>query len=69
VASCFPVLSREKLNAEKSMGMSSFAQYPQKQGSVQGRFKPTHHPITPSTKVKAYVRRFETPNALSDGRA
>ena len=39
-----------------------------KQGPVQGRFKPTHLPITLSTKVAACVRRFETPTALNDGR-
>ena len=50
------------------MEMSFFA-LPSKQGSVQGRFKPTHLPISLSTKVSACVRRFETPTALSDGRA
>ncbi len=32
------------------------------EGLVAGR------PISPGTKVKAYVRRFETPTALNDGR-
>ena len=49
------------------MGMSFFA-LPSKQGPVQGRFKPTHRPISLSTKVAACVRRFETPTALNDGR-
>jgi hypothetical protein len=46
----------------------SFFALPSKQGPVQGRFKPTHLPISLSTKVSACVRRFETPNALNDGR-
>ena len=46
----------------------SFFALPSKQGPVQGRFKPTHLPITLSTKVAACVRRFETPTALNDGR-
>ncbi|HUT71523.1 MAG TPA: hypothetical protein VMW89_12700, partial [Desulfatiglandales bacterium] len=37
-------------------------------GPVQGRFKPTHRPISLSTKVAACVRRFETPTPLNDGR-
>ena len=49
------------------MEMSFFA-LPSKQGLVQGRFKPTHLPISLSTKVAACVRRFETPTALNDGR-
>jgi hypothetical protein len=49
------------------MGMSFFA-LPSKQGPVQGRFKPTHLPISLSTKVAACVRRFETPTPLNDGR-
>jgi len=49
------------------MEMSFFA-LPSKQGSVQGRFKPTHLPISLSTKVPACVRRFETPTPLNDGR-
>jgi len=49
------------------MGISFFA-LPSKQGPVQGRFKPTHRPISLSTKVAACVRRFETPTALNDGR-
>ncbi|UCH07051.1 MAG: hypothetical protein JSV55_13365, partial [Deltaproteobacteria bacterium] len=31
-------------------------------------FKPTHRPISLSTKVAACVRRFETPTALNYGR-
>ena len=46
----------------------SFFALPSKQGPVQGRFKPTHLPISLSTKVAACVRRFETPTALNDGR-
>jgi hypothetical protein len=46
----------------------SFFALPSKQGPVQGRFKPTHRPISLSTKVAACVRRFETPNALNHGR-
>ena len=50
---------------------------PSKQGPVQGRFKPAHdsaelvagRPISPGTRVKVSVRRFETPTALSDERA
>jgi hypothetical protein len=49
------------------MEMSFFA-LPSKQGSVQGRFKPAHHPISLSTRVAAYVRRFETPTPLNHGR-
>jgi len=44
-----------------------FFALPSKQGPVQGRFKPTHLPITLGTKVAACVRRFETPTALNDG--
>jgi len=59
----------------KSMEISFFA-LPSKQGPVQGRFKPAHdsaelvagRPISLSTRVAACVRRFETPNALNDGR-
>jgi hypothetical protein len=54
-------------NALVSMEMSFFA-LPSKQGPVQGRLKPTHLPISLSTKVAACVRRFETPTALSLGR-
>ena len=62
-------------NALVSMEMSFFA-LPSKQSPVQGRFKPAHdsaelvagRPISLSTKVAAYVRRFETPTALNDGR-
>jgi hypothetical protein len=50
-----------------SMEMSFFA-LPSQQGPVQGRFKPAHRPISLSTKVPAYVRRFETPTALNHGR-
>jgi hypothetical protein len=46
----------------------SFFALPSKQGPVQGHFKPTHLPISLSTKVTACVRRFETPTALNDGR-
>ena len=46
----------------------SFFALPSKQGPVQGRFKPTHRPISLSTKVAACVRRFETPTPLNDGR-
>jgi hypothetical protein len=46
----------------------SFFALPSKQGPVQGRFKPTHLPLSLSTKVAAYVRRFETPTPLNDGR-
>jgi len=46
----------------------SFFALPSKQGPVQGRFKPTHRPISLSTKVAACVRRFETPTAFNDGR-
>ena len=46
-----------------------FCSMPSKQGPVQGRFKPAHCPIIPGTRVKGSVRRFETPIALSDGRA
>jgi hypothetical protein len=49
------------------MEMSFFA-LPSQQGPVQGRFKPTHRPISLSTKVAACVRRFETPTTLDDGR-
>jgi hypothetical protein len=56
-----------KRNALVSMEISFFA-LPSKQGSVQGRFKPAHLPISLSTKVPACVRRFETPTALNDGR-
>ena len=49
------------------MEMSFFA-LPSIQGPVQGRFKPTHRPISLSTKVAACVRRFETPTALNYGR-
>jgi len=54
-------------NAMKSMEMSFFA-LPSQQGPVQGRFKPTHRPISLSTRVAACVRRFETPTALNYGR-
>jgi hypothetical protein len=50
------------------MGISFFA-LPSQQDPVQGRFKPTHRPISLSTKVPACVRRFETPTPLSDERA
>jgi len=56
-----------KLTIEKSMEISFFA-LPSQQGPVQGRFKPTHRPISLSTKVAACVRRFETPTPLNDGR-
>ena len=56
-----------KLTGEKSMEISFFA-LPSKQGPVQGCFKPAHRHIGLSTKVAACVRRFETPNALNDGR-
>ena len=46
-----------------------FYSMPSKQGAVQGRFKLAHCPVTPGTKVKPSVRQFETPTALSDGRA
>ena len=46
----------------------SFFALPSKQGPVQGRFKPTHSPISLSTKVAACVRRFETPTPLNYGR-
>jgi hypothetical protein len=54
----------------------SFFALPSKQGSVRGRFKPTHdsvelvagRPVSLSTKVAACVRRFETPTALNHGR-
>ena len=49
------------------MEMSFFA-LPSKQGPGQGRFKPTHLPISLSAKVAACVRRFETPTALNHGR-
>jgi hypothetical protein len=49
------------------MGISFFA-LPSKQSPVQGRFKPTHRPISLSTKVAACVRRFETPTPLNYGR-
>ena len=39
---------------------------PSKQGSVQGRFKVAHRLLSPGTKVKVHVRRFETPIALID---
>jgi hypothetical protein len=42
---------------------------PSKQGYVQGRFKLAHLWLSLSTKVKAHVRRFETPIALRDERA
>jgi len=54
-------------NALVSMEMSFFA-LPSNQGPVQGRFKPTHLPISLSTRVPVCVRRFETPTALNDGR-
>jgi len=57
----------KKLTGEKSMEISFFA-LPSKQDSVQGRFKPTHLPISLSTKVAACVRRFETPTPLNDER-
>ena len=50
------------------MEMSFFAM-PSPQGPVEGRYKPAHRPISLGTKVKASVRRFETPTALSDERA
>jgi hypothetical protein len=46
----------------------SFFALPSKQGPAQGRFKPTHLPISLSTKVAACVRRFETPTPLNHGR-
>jgi hypothetical protein len=46
----------------------SFFPLPSKQAPVQGRFKLTHLPISLSTKVPAYVRRFETPTPLNHGR-
>ncbi|UCH06337.1 MAG: hypothetical protein JSV55_09425, partial [Deltaproteobacteria bacterium] len=46
----------------------SFFALPSKQGPVQGRFKPTHRPISLSTKVAACVRRFEAPTPLNHGR-
>ena len=49
------------------MEMSFFA-LPSIQGPVQGRFKPTHLPISLSSKVTACVRRFETPTPLNYGR-
>ena len=49
------------------MEMSFFA-LPSQHGSVQGRFKPAHLPITLSIKVSACVCRFETPTHLNDGR-
>jgi hypothetical protein len=49
--------------------MSFFCPMPSKQGAVQGRFKPAHRPTSLGTRVKGSVRRFETPIALSDGRA
>ena len=58
----------KKLTGEKGMEMSFFA-LPSQQGPAQGRFKPTHLPISLSTKVTACVRRFETPTALNHGRA
>ena len=54
-------------NALVSMEISFFA-LPSKQGPVQGRFKPTHLPISLSTKLRACVRRFETPTPLNHGR-
>ena len=54
-------------NALVSMEISFFA-LPSTQDPVQGRFKPAHLLISLSTKVAACVRRFETPNALNDGR-
>ena len=54
-------------NAMKSIEISFFA-LPSQQGPVQGRFKPTHLPISLSTKVAACVRRFETPTPLNYGR-
>ena len=64
---CHLQVTPEKLTRERTMGISFFA-LPSKQGPVQGRFKPTHRPISLSTKVAACVRRFETPTALNDGR-
>jgi len=46
----------------------SFFALPSIQGPVQGRFKPTHRPISLSAKATACVRRFETPTALNHGR-
>jgi len=46
----------------------SFFALPSKQGPVQGRSKPTHLPISLSTKLRAYVRRFETPTPLNHER-
>jgi len=54
-------------NASVSMEKSFFA-LPSKQGPVQGRFKPTHLPISLSARVAACVRRFETPTHLNHGR-
>jgi hypothetical protein len=64
-----------KLKIKKSMEISFFA-LPSKQGPVEDRFKPTHdsaelvagRPISLSTRVAAFVRRFEVPTALNDGR-
>ena len=64
---CYLQVSPEKLTRERTMGISFFA-LPSKQGPVQGRFKPTHRPISLSTKVAACVRRFETPTPLNHGR-
>ena len=57
----------KKLTGEKSTEMSFFA-LPSKQGSLQGRFKLAHRPISLSAKAPACVRRFETPTPLNHGR-
>ncbi|HUT70545.1 MAG TPA: cation:proton antiporter [Desulfatiglandales bacterium] len=62
---CLLQLLRNSL--EKSMEISFFA-LPSQQGPVRGRFKPTHRPISLSTKVAACVRRFETPTPLNHER-
>ena len=46
----------------------SFFALPSQQAPVQGRFKPTHRPISLSTKVTVSVRRFETPTPLNHER-
>ena len=56
-----------KITAPLSMEVSFFA-LPSRQGPVQGRFKPTHLPISLSARVAACVRRFETPTHLNHGR-
>ena len=61
------LVSLEKPTRERIMGISFFA-LPSQQGPAQGRFKPTHLPISLSAKVAACVRRFETPTPLNHGR-